>query len=166
MLVELLGSHLITPQWEAVVKVPPAAQSEHALQMDSNSLPRDEQAAAIHEREAAATYCSWQHGYRYTTSTATINSAAGPAWLVKKGGGVSGMASASVHRSSWSGVPANLLDYRISYPQFIEVLLCVMAARATSLLEPDVKQLQALALDEEMQVNGALLQPVSVCVHC
>eukprot|EP00775_Hariotina_reticulata_P013381 gene13381-13508_t len=151
MLVELLGSHLVTPQWEAAVKVPPAAQPQHAHQTDSNLLPRDEQATAVDEREAAATYCSWQHGYRYTTCTATINSAAGPAWLVKKGGGVSSMSSASGQRGSWSGVRANLLDHRISYPQFIEVLLCVMAARATSLLEPDVKQLQALALDEEMQ---------------
>jgi len=45
------------------------------------------------------------------------------------------------------------LECRITYPQFVEVLLCVMTARASSLLEPDVKQLRPIGLDGEMQVG-------------
>jgi hypothetical protein len=41
-------------------------------------------------------------------------------------------------------------DYFIA--QFVEVPLCMMARRATALLEPEVKQLRPLTMDEEMQV--------------
>ncbi len=47
----------------------------------------------------------------------------------------------------------DLLNHCISYPQFVEVLCCLMAARSVSILEPDVKQIRGLALDEEMQVG-------------
>jgi hypothetical protein len=52
-------------------------------------------------------------------------------------------------------VPVDVLSYGISYPQFVEVLLCMMAGRATALLEPEVKQLRPLTMDKEMQVRLA-----------
>jgi hypothetical protein len=52
-----------------------------------------------------------------------------------------------------AGVPVDVLSHGISYPQFVEVLLCMMAGRATALLEPEVKQLRPLTMDEEMQVG-------------
>jgi hypothetical protein len=50
----------------------------------------------------------------------------------------------------------DILSYGISYPQFVEVLLCMMAGRCTALLEPEVKQLRQLTMDEEMQVGCIL----------
>jgi len=158
MLVELLGSYLITPHWEAAVKVPPAASPEQGEHQQLSSCLSNDNRPYVMDGcdEAAATYCSWRHGYRYTTSTATIGSSTdSPARELETKGGSSHnsrMPSIGGKCGSWSGVAVNLLDCCITYPQFIEVLLCVMAARATSLLEPDVKQLKSLTLDEEMQV--------------
>jgi len=62
------------------------------------------------------------------------------------------------HSSVASGCPLDLLNASITYPQFVEVLLCLMATRAVSILEPDVKQISPLAMDEEMEVGpGAVL---------
>lgn len=47
----------------------------------------------------------------------------------------------------------DLLNHCISYPQFVEVLCCLCCARSVSILEPDVKQIRGLTLDEEMQVG-------------
>jgi hypothetical protein len=59
----------------------------------------------------------------------------------------------------------DLLNHCISYPQFVEVLLCLMAARSVSILEPDVKQIRGLAFDEEMQVGrGPLVAFFLVCI--
>jgi hypothetical protein len=41
----------------------------------------------------------------------------------------------------------------LSWLLFVDVLLCMMAERATALLEPEVKQLLPLTMDEEMQVR-------------
>jgi hypothetical protein len=48
----------------------------------------------------------------------------------------------------------DLMAMRISYPQFVEVLLLCAAARASGVLDLGLKAVPPLTLDSEMQVGG------------
>jgi hypothetical protein len=149
MLVELLGSSLIHIPSTAAVKMP------QPLTNQATDRPvRDAAAAAAtgddHDAETGAAgsssscgaesqWCIWDRGYRFADRSA---GSAKPSTSFSGG-----------NSSSSSGGVLDLLNACITYPQFVEVLLCLMAARSVSILEPDVKQIRALAYDEELQVR-------------
>lgn len=154
VLVELLGSHLITPSWSYPVQLGPGHTT--------GSVPTAVPGAGSTGSTAASLpmYCSWNAGYVYQPeeeACASMLSQANNRQSNHPAGaaGVGGAAAGSVVCGR-SGVPVDLMSCCITYPQFVEVLLCLMAARATALLEPDVKQLRPLTLDEEMEVRQQL----------
>lgn len=138
LLVELLGSCLVRPAWRAAVSIPPPAQPPppSASSTSTSSSPQ----VAL-----AGVPCTWDRGYRFDGAVDAAASSDG-----------AGLGS-SISATSSLAVPVDLLNATITYPQFVEVLLCLMAARSTVLLEPEVKQLRQLELNEEMQARRVLL---------
>lgn len=158
MLVELLGSCLITPASTAAVHIPPPGSSRVQPAASSSwgtGQPDDD--------TSSGRYCRWERGYRFVeggleaASLAEVSHSGsgrvGSSCSSSNSGGLTGSAS-----SVAAGCPLDLLNASITYPQFVEVLLCLMATRAVSILEPDVKQISPLAMDKEMEVcPGAVL---------
>jgi hypothetical protein len=154
VLVELLGSSLIYTSSTTAARVPqpfthqgagrPVRDAAAAASRTADDWDAENGAAGTAGNssscEAESQWCSWDKGYCSADSSA--GSAEPPTSF-------SGSNSSS---SSSSGV-LDLLNACISYPQFVEVLLCLMAARSVSILEPDVKQIRALSYDDEMQVR-------------
>lgn len=158
MLVELLGSSLITPPSTAAVKIPapvadqasnspgPSAGADTTTGPETEAQQGCKPAGGTSGSAAQATWCMWNRGYCFADATACSAHSPPPASSFNSsssGPGCTGCSSAGV---------LDLLNACISYPQFVEVLLCLMAARSVSILEPDVKQIRSLSFDEEMQV--------------
>jgi hypothetical protein len=199
VLVELLGSHLVTPGWSNPVQLPSnsssgissaatvcMADNEPDSQTASASSPittaTSYSAATASASTSSNVFCSWSNGYVYSNSddnpssstaaaaASTKLSAASLSMAMHTGlAGQQGSTAANFTAAAAAaggsvgpggrcraGVPVDVLSYGISYPQFVEVLLCMMAGRATALLEPEVKQLRQLSMDEEMQVSSLL----------
>jgi hypothetical protein len=139
--------------------------------------------SAANASSSSNVFCSWSNGYVYSNSDDTPSSStaaaaastklsaaslsmamhsglAGQQGSIAVGSTAAAAAAAAAGGSIGpggrcrAGVPVDMLSYGISYPQFVEVLLCMMAGRATALLEPEVKQLRQLSMDEEMQVRA------------
>lgn len=158
VLVEMLGSHLITPVWPAKVKI---AQQTHQPQTSAHPPPSSSSSSSGYM------HCSWNNGYEYSYDSTAAAAAAG---------GDSSAATAELRGTSpWQPIGSSssggrasvdLLTHCISYPQFVEVLLCVLGGRATVLLEPDVKQLRNIALDDEMKVWEEIIEVEAQSVRC
>lgn len=160
VLVELLGSNLIAPDHTAAVNVPPPSTS-----LTAGAAAEDTYAGGGGQLGdvGGGSWCCWDRGYRVVKgepgSTADAGAAHSPCMSSNSSSGGSantaGTANAPSSKTEGckaSGGPLDLLNHCISYPQFVEVLLCLMAARSVGILEPDVKQIRPLAMDEEMQV--------------
>lgn len=169
MLVELMGSSLITPPHTAAVRVP--------TPVIAVNQPTDDVAAPNtgvtgsgcedqHQSQASGQWCMWDRGYSFAEGGSSRSSSSGGSTQPP---GSSFDGSSSSGGCSSAGV-LDLLNACISYPQFVEVLLCLMAGRSVSILEPDVKQIRPLSLDEEMEVGVGWLVPLdewvpSYCWH-
>lgn len=184
MLVELLGSSLITPHSSAAIKLPPpgavstvaATAAAHdaacARCQDCTAAAAGDLGCAdalcdceqqqLEDSGGSSSLCLWDRGYCFiygeADTTADLPSFKLPGVSRCVGSSCSAGSSSDGSRAAVGGV-ADLLNHCISYPQFVEVLCCLMAARSVSILEPDVKQIRGLALDKEMQVREAVLMP-------
>lgn len=152
MLVELLGSYLITPPWTAKVKLTDTNNSAAACANTDDECSGNSSAC-----------CSWNHGYVYGAEDASSSNGSqeGNGWQAREGSSSTGGGlSRKLGRAS-----VDIMHHCISYPQFVEVLLCLLGARATVLLEPEVKQLRNIAADGEMQVAASTSLQARLC-HC
>lgn len=155
MLVELLGSSLIIPPNTTAVKMPAVFAGQASSSPDNNTLSgpgtEAQQGCAPSGGSSGsavqAAWCMWDQGYRFADVTAGSTDSPPPASSFNSSSSGPGCSSGC----NSAGV-LDLLNACISYPQFVEVLLCLMAARSVSILEPDVKQIRSLSFDEEMQV--------------
>lgn len=151
VLVELLGSQLISPPWEATVQLPQQPNTEGGAAPGAcGQAQQATRGCSAQEKGPGSTYCSWNNGYVYTFKEPAAGAASPQGKRQANGCCTSGGGYNSYCGGSAS---IDLMNHCISYPQFVEVLLCVLGARATTLLEPDVKQLRNITLDDEMKVR-------------
>lgn len=173
VLLEIMGSSLVTPSHCTAVRVPPppADAASNAASPQLPTGPRHLQ-GEVHGEDVL---CSWDRGYCFSAGDSVAGSCAepqSPSYSGRAAGAGAGCSSSSTG-SGWTDSCAgagvlDLLNHCISYPQFVEVLLCLMAARSVSILEPDVKQIRGLSFDEEMQVcrTAVALCPKCTCSDC
>lgn len=166
MLVELLGSNLVTPPSTAAVKIPlpPVDSATSAAAVGGTPLLSDvldcnQAVAGVGGVGADSSCCTWDRGYCFSAVDVTSSGSSGAAQqqppirsAAAASAGHSGSGAVAAAFSCSGGGVLDLLNHCITYPQFVELLLCLMAARSVSILEPDVKAIRPLAMDEEMQV--------------
>lgn len=156
VLLEIMGSSLVTPTHCTAVRVPPPPVDASHDASSAHSPPG--QTHLQGEVQGEDILCSWDRGYCFSAGHGDSACAEpqSPGFTGRAAGANAGCGSSSSggggSGSCTGGGVTDLLNHCISYPQFVEVLLCLIAARSVSILEPDVKQIRGLAFDEEMQV--------------
>jgi hypothetical protein len=146
VLVELLGSHLITPSCTPSALLPAAAVQ----------LPETADLLGVPANCTSDVECSWQRGYVCTLCRASDvqhEEQLQQQQQQQQQRFVCSLDDASACKGPPTQyVPTDLMGACISYPQFLEVLLVLAVCQSRELLQPEPQQLATDLLDDDVQV--------------